>query len=367
MKVALLTSSRADFGIYYPLARALDQDPSFELDIIAFGTHLSLRHGETVNSILESGFMVSHKIDTMPSEDTPAAISEAIGKTIINFTTLWKQTTFDLIIAMGDRFEMFGACASAVPFGIPIAHIHGGETTKGAIDDTFRHAITQMSSYHFTTTGIYRDRVVELKGEDTNVYNVGALSIDNLKNLDLLSKEDFKERFSIDLDIPSILITFHPETVAFQKNKEYIVEFIKALKEITEYQLIITMPNVDTMGNLIREELKKFISENRQAIGVESFGTIGYLSCLKYCKMMLGNSSSGFVEASYFNRFVINVGDRQKGRIITDNIFNCDINCEIIVAAVKSYKNYAVKSKPSIYGDGNTAEKIVEILKHTNA
>lgn len=367
MKVALLTSSRADFGIYYPLATALDQDPLFELDIIAFGTHLSLLHGETLNSILDDGFTVSHKIDTMPSEDTPAAISEAIGKTITNFTTLWKVNAFDLILAMGDRFEMFGACASAVPFGIPIAHIHGGETTKGAIDDTFRHAITQMSSYHFTTTEIYRKKVAELKGDEKNVYNVGALSIDNLKNLDLLSKEDFKKQFSIDLHIPSILITFHSETVAFKKNKEYIVEFIKALKVITGYQLIITMPNVDTMGNLIREELKKFISENSQAIGVESFGTVGYLSCLKYCKMMLGNSSSGFVEASFFNRYVINVGERQKGRIITDNIFNCDINCDSIVAAVENYKNYTIKSKPSIYGNGNTAGKIIEILKHTNA
>lgn len=367
MRIALLTSSRADYGIYLPLLKALKGDSIFELHIMAFGTHLSETHGKTVDQIIADGFDVAFKIDTMPESNFPVAISQAMGKTIIKFSEIWSTDTYDLVIALGDRYEMFAACASIVPFGIPIAHIHGGETTLGAIDDSFRHCITQMSKYHFTTTDFYKRRVIELKGSDKHVYNVGALSIDNLLSLPLLSLKEFKEKLKIDLSIPSILITFHPETVDFKKNKLYVSELIAALNKIQDYQFIITMPNADTMGNMIREQLSMFISENKQAIGIESFGTLGYLSCMKHCTMMLGNTSSGFVEASFFNKYVINLGDRQKGRIITGNIFNCEINTESIIAAVKNYNSYVSGSKNGIYGDGNTARKIIEILKNANA
>ncbi len=367
MKIALFTSSRADFGIYLPLLKALKGDSFFELHIMAFGTHLSEIHGNTVDQIIADGFDITFRIDTMPESDLPVAISQAMGKTIIDFAEIWNTQTYELVIALGDRYEMFAACSSIVPFGIPITHIHGGETTLGAIDDCFRHCITQMSTYHFTTTDLYRRRVIELKGNDNHVYNVGALSIDNLMSLSFYSIQEFRHKFNIDLNIPTILITFHPETVDFKHNEFYVKELIAALWKIQDYQFIITMPNADTMGNMIREQLAKFISKNKQAIGIESFGTLGYLSCMKNCSMMLGNTSSGFVEASYFNKYVINLGDRQKGRIITDNIFNCEINEECIVAAVENYKNYIPGSEPGIYGDGNTARKIIEILKNANA
>ena len=363
MKIALLTSSRADFGIYLPLLKILKDDPFYKLSIIAFGTHLSLKHGETINEILNNGLNPSFTIDTLPDGDSPAAIASSMGKTIINFSKIWENNFFDIIIALGDRYEMFAACSSVVPFGIPIAHLYGGETTLGAIDDVFRNSITQMSTYHFTSTEEYKNRVIALKDSDKYVYNVGALSIDNLKSLKLLSIEEFKSRFKIDLSIPSILITFHPETVAFKKNKEYIHQLVGALKEISGFQFIITMPNLDILGNMIRQCLLDFVVESKNAVAVESFGALGYLSCMKYSSMMLGNTSSGFIEAAFFHKYVINIGRRQEGRILTPNINSIDIDKNQILNAVREYSNFKQSAFDGIYGDGHAAEKIISILK----
>lgn len=363
IKVGVLTSSRADYGIYYPLLNQLTQDSVFDLSIIVFGTHLSVKHGETINQIISDGFNKLIKVETIVDGDQPKDISASMGKTLVNFSTVWNENKFDVVFALGDRYEMFAACASLVPFSIPLAHIHGGETTLGAIDDVFRHCITQMATYHFTTTEVYKKRVIEIKGSEKNVYNVGALSIDNLKSIKLLSTDDFNGKFGIDLTIPSILITFHPETVDFEKNKEFVRELINAFKELGDFQLIITMPNSDTMGDLVRKELNTFIESTSNAIGIESFGILGYLSCMKHCEMMLGNTSSGYTEALFFSKPVINLGDRQKGRIITENIFNCKIEKNEILNAVKKVKTRKQKKIMNIYGDGSAASKIVSILK----
>ena len=336
MKIGVLTSSRADFGIYLPLLKLFKEDTFFDLNIIAFGTHLSSSFGKTIKEIINSGFEVSISVDTMPDTDTPHDITASMGKAMINFSKVWENNNFDYLLALGDRFEMFAACASAVPFNMPIAHIHGGEETSGAIDNVFRHSITHMASCHFVTTKLYKQRVIKLIGVDNNVFNVGALSIDNLTNLELLSIEKFKNAFGIDLSLKTILITFHPETVAFEKNYEYISELISALEEVSNYQLVITMPNADTMGDFIRKEFLNFKERKSNVFCVESFGAIGYLSCMKYCTMMLGNTSSGFVEASFFPKYVINLGKRQLGRIITDNIKNCELKKELILEAINA-------------------------------
>ncbi len=364
MKVAVLTSSRADYGIYLPLLKALKNDPYFELSLIVFGTHLSKRHGFTVDQILEDGFEVPIKVDTLPENDSPGEISKAIGKTIVNFSQVWKENSFDIVFCLGDRYEMFGASVSGLPFNINLAHIHGGEKTLGAIDESFRHSITHFSKYHFTTTDLYKQRVIELKQNDKNVYNVGALSIDNLKQMPLLNVEEFKDKFNIDLSQPSILITFHPETVSFEKNEKFTDELISALKEVKKYQFIITMPNADTMGNIIRKKLNAFIGENANATGIESFGTLGYLRCMKHCSFMLGNTSSGFVEAAFFPKYVINIGERQTGRILTENIFNCPIDKQSILKGIENFDNIKLPASINLYGNGHTAEKIVSVLKH---
>ena len=363
MKIGVLTSSRADYSIYYPLLTALEKDPFFDLDIIAFGTHLSRQHGHTVDQIIADGFMVKHRVQVNPTGDAPADIARTMGNTLLAFSDLWSTETYDLVLCLGDRFEMFAAVASTVPFAIPIGHIHGGETTLGAIDNAFRHAITAMSTYHFTTTDVYKERVIELVGSAQNVYNVGALSIDNLSRLALLTKEQFQEKFAIDLNRPTILITFHPETVSFENTKEHVAELVDALDELTNYQLVITMPNADTMGNYVREHLLAFIDHHPNAVGVESFGTIGYLSCMNYCRFMLGNTSSGFVEASFFPKYVINLGSRQEGRMLTPNIINSPIKKQRILEAVHYIEQAEAPAPIALYGTGNTAQQIVTILK----
>lgn len=364
MKIAVLTSSRADFGIYLPLLRALATDSFFDLKIIAFGSHLSPAFGMTVDQITAEGFAVAYKVPVFPENDSPAAITEAMGKTMLAFTEIWKNEVFDLVFALGDRFEMFAAVASGVPFNVRFAHIHGGETTRGAIDDVFRHSITHMSQLHFTCAEDYRRRVAEMKGSDEGVYNTGALSIDYLDSMQLLSKLEFKEQYDIDLSIPTILTTFHPETVSYENNISSTNELIAALEHLGNYQIVITMPNTDTTGLMIRQKLKDFAKGKERIHLVENFGSLGYLSCMKYSKMLLGNTSSGFFDASFFPKWVINLGNRQAGRIITPNIINSPLVSKEIIAAVIKVAGSREPSPVTVYGDGQAASKIIKILKN---
>lgn len=364
MKVGILTSSRADFSVYLQLLKKMQSDPFFDMEIISFGTHLSKHHGYTVDQINEEGFCVNYMLETTLGNDTPTDISRSIGFTIEKFSDFWKSNQFDLTFALGDRYEMFAAVTAAVPFNIKIAHLYGGETTLGAIDNVFRHCITLMSSLHFASTEDYKNRIIEINGSRKGVYNIGALSMDNLNNIKLLSIEEFKSKFHIDLSIPTILFTFHPETVSFNKNGIYISEIIEALGTIKDFQIVITMPNADTKGNMIRRELNKFISITDYAIGVENFGTLGYLSCMKHCSFLLGNTSSGFVEAAFFPKWVVNLGTRQKGRINTPNIITISIEKETILRTIKNIENYPeIPPGTNIYGKGDSADRIIQVIK----
>jgi GDP/UDP-N,N'-diacetylbacillosamine 2-epimerase (hydrolysing) len=364
LKVVVLTSSRADYSIYYPLLIKLKENNLFDLTIIAFGTHLSDKYGSTIQKILEDGFDVKYKIETLPESDSPFSISKSMGSTIAKFSSIWEVEIFDLVICLGDRFEMFSAISSTIPFNLKIAHIHGGEETLGAIDNVFRHSITHMSKYHFTATEQYKKRVIQLVKNKKFVYNVGSLSFDNIKNLNLLSVKDFETKFKIDLSIPTILITFHPETVSSNKNEKYILELLNALEEVNNLQLVFTMPNSDPDSEIIRKNILNFNALHSNSHVVESFGTIGYLSCMKYCKLMLGNTSSGFAEAAYFNKKVINLGKRQLGRIVTSNIINCKIKKSEILDAIYSEKISLedLQNNINIYGKGDSASRIIETL-----
>ncbi len=367
MKIGILTSTRADFGIYLPLLKELKKDSFFNVEIIAFGTHLSKKHGYTINEIIEAGYNVSHKLDTIPQGDKPVDISKTMAKTINVFSEFWENNKFDLVFALGDRYEMFAAVSSASPFNIKFAHLHAGETTLGAIDNAYRHSISLMSKYLFVSTEQYKKRAVEIIKRADDVFNVGALSIDNLKNEKLYSKKEFVKKFNIDLNNPTILTTFHPETVSFEKNEQYIKELLSALTELTKkYQIVITMPNADTMGLMIRAEIEKFATNKSNITLVESFGMKGYLTCMKYSAFLIGNTSSGFVEAAFFPKWVINMGDRQKGRIITENILSIPVENTKILYAVNKIENSELPNNCNIYGDGNTAKRIVEIINKLN-
>jgi len=365
LKIGILTSTRADFGIYIPFLRKLLSDNFFEMEVIAFGTHLSKKNGYTINEIAQQGFEIRHRIQTAPEGDTPKNISEAIGHTITKFANFWQYSDYDLVFALGDRYEMFAAVSAASPFNIKIAHLHGGETTLGAIDNAYRHSISLMSQYVFVSTEEYKKRAIAIMQQPEKVFNVGALSVDNLKKTELFSKTEFLERFDIDLNQPTILSTFHPETISLEKNKDYITELLKAFDVLKKsYQIVLTMPNADTMGLMVRNEITKYAKEKKKIILVESFGMRGYLSCMKYSSFLLGNTSSGFVEASVFPKWVINLGDRQKGRILSKNIFSIPITESKILETVKIIENSTLPKNMNIYGDGNSAEKIIRVLKN---
>jgi GDP/UDP-N,N'-diacetylbacillosamine 2-epimerase (hydrolysing) len=362
VKIGVLTSSRADYGIYWPLLKKLQDDSIFESEVIAFGSHLNKLYGNTIDLIYEDGFNVKEVPISIEIGETPEDISILMAATMNSFATFFARNKYDLIFALGDRYEMFAAVAASAPFNVPIAHIHGGETTLGAIDNAFRHSITCFANLHFTCSDIYKNRVEQIVGDDKNVYNVGALSIENIKTQKLLGIDEFMETFKIDLTIPTILFTFHPETVAFEKNNEHIAQIINAFKGLTKYQILVTMPNADTMGLMIRKELEntKLIFPN--IFLVETLGSRGYLSAMKYCSFMLGNSSSGFVEASFFAKPVINLGDRQKGRIATNNIITIPITTKSIIKAVKEVESRTQNEVTQLYGTGNTSSLIMEII-----
>ncbi len=361
INLVILTSSRADFGIYEPLLRLLSGAKDINTKIVAFGTHLSELYGFSIQHIKKTGIEIIAEFDTAPHEDTPASISASMALTMQSMTEVWQKHNIDLLVALGDRYEMFAAVASAMPFNIKVAHIHGGETTLGAIDNAFRHSITHMSTLHFTASEDYYNRVIELTGSNRGVFNTGSLSIDSLSTISFLTQEELNEQYNIDFSLPVILITLHPETLNLNKNSIYATEVIKALSTRQDTQQVITMPNADTSGLIIRDKLNLYAKQYKNVTLVENFGSRAYLSIMKYASLVLGNSSSGFIEAAWFPRWVVNIGDRQKGRIRTPNIIDVPFESELIENAIsKALSNQIPYVKP-IYGTGKAAEKI---LKH---
>lgn len=366
IRVGVLTSSRADFGIYLPLLKALQKEEAFHLELIVFGTHLSKFHGYTVEQIEREGFKIAKRIESLLLGDTPSAIASAYGLTALKFAEYWQENeqSFDVVFALGDRFEMAAAVAASIPFGIKIAHLHGGETTLGAIDNIYRHSISLASLLHFVAAEPFAKRLNQLlDDEKASIYNVGSLSLENLKNIDFLSIEAFKNKWQIDLNIKTILVTVHPETVAYQKNLAYCEETIKALEQLAnEFQIVITMPNADTAGMVFREAFETLAKKQQSIKIIENFGTQSYFTCMKYAKLMVGNTSSGIVEAASFQKYVLNLGDRQKDRLCGENVIHVPFNHDLIV---KNTLEYATKeyNGENIYFKSNPSEIIIQILK----
>ncbi|MGN6399594.1 MAG: UDP-N-acetylglucosamine 2-epimerase [Flavisolibacter sp.] len=362
-KITVLTSSRADYSIYRPLLQLLHHHAAIKLQIVAFGTHTASQFGHTVDAIKADGFTVARELPFVLDGASPATISLSMAKTMEQFAGVWKELPTDLIICLGDRYEMFAAVAASISFAIPVAHIHGGETTLGAIDNIFRHSLTHMASLHFAGAEAYRQRIIALTGSEKNVFNTGALSIDNLRSLSLLTTEEFYNRYGVDLSKPTLLTTFHPETVSFDRNETYAKELCGALEKLSDqFQVLVTMPNADTMGSIIRKNLEKLADKKRGTVfAFENLGTIGYLSAMKHCTMLVGNTSSGFAEASWFPRWVVNLGHRQDGRLLTENIRTIAVDKNEIVNTVIQLSQQPVPSLQHPYGKGYAAE---EMLKH---
>lgn len=369
MKVVALSSSRADYGIYLPLFKELASDNYFDFSIIAFGTHTSRHHGYTVQNILEDGFKVSHQVESLILGDTPEAIAGAIGLTVLKFSSIWSELAndIDLILCLGDRYEMFAAVAASVPFNIKVAHIHGGETTSGAIDNSMRSCLTTMSSYHFASTSNHVKRISELTGSSENVFNVGALSLDNIQDVQLLSAEEFEIKYGINMLQPTILFTFHPETINPHNNLAHTTTLIQTLRDLLDdFNLVLTMPNADTFGSLVREKLNEFVDQFPDKVySIENFGTKGYFSCMNLSACVLGNSSSGIIEAASFGKYVVNVGERQAGRDAGANVISVPIEKASIINAVRSIVGKRYNGK-NIYYAGGAKAIITETLKSIN-
>jgi GDP/UDP-N,N'-diacetylbacillosamine 2-epimerase (hydrolysing) len=365
-RIVFLTSSRADYGIYLPLLKILKNDPFFEVSIIAFGTHLSPFHGYTLTQILNDGFEVPFQIESLLAGDSPNAIATSMALTSIKFADFWKQHQheFDLVFCLGDRYEMFAAVAAGIPFGIKYAHLHGGEKSLGAIDHIFRHSITLASKYHFVSCEAHARRVSKLIESEKNIFNVGALSLDNISTLPILSKEEFFNRFGVDLNKPTILVTVHPETASPEENANHAEELAKTLLELKKYQVLISLPNADTNGSVIRSRFMQLPDESNNRITChENLGSQSYFTAMKYCAFLLGNTSSGIIEAASFRKWVINLGNRQQGRQQSDNIINIPFELEFMHKMIKEIEQSPDYTGSNIYYKENTAKSICTILK----
>ena len=365
MKIGVLTSSRADYGIYKLLLSKLSKDDRFDLSIIVFGMHLQKQYGNTIKEIESDGFGVIHKVQAMPINDMPVDISIGYGKLIIEFSNYWNDNQFDYVLALGDRFEMSAAVQAGIPFGVLFAHLHGGETTLGAIDNIYRHQITLASKIHFVATDIYRDKVIDIVGDSSKVFNVGALSIDGFNDLMLPDWNDVRVKFGIP-DKPFILVTFHPETIQIARNELYSSIVFETLEELCQAnQIVITLSNADTMGKYYRDMAYMLKKKHSDSITlVDSFGKENYFSAMNSSKFLLGNTSSGILEAASFGKFVINVGKRQEGRLRSANVFDVNFIKEEIINCVKKIEKNSVYKGGNKYFKPGTADNIIKRLIH---
>ena len=365
LNIGILTSSRADYGIYKPLLKKLSEDKRINLKIIVFGMHLRKKYGKTINDIKKDNFGEIYSIKGMLDKDSPSDIGAAYGQLIKNFSKFWCNNKFDYVIALGDRFEMSAAVQSGISFEIKFIHLHGGETTLGSVDNIYRHQITLASKIHFVATDHYLKKVATITGSKDNIYNHGALSLDGINEMKLPDWSQVCQKF----DIPYkdyILVTFHPETVALDKNKDYSKVVFESLKKISEdTNVVITMPNADSAGDLYRRSMIKLskLFPNKISI-IENFGRANYFSAMRHASMMIGNTSSGILESASFKKYVINVGDRQKGRLRNKNVFDVPFSKNKIVQKYNSIKKLPEYSGKNIFLKKNTAEKIIETIKN---
>jgi GDP/UDP-N,N'-diacetylbacillosamine 2-epimerase (hydrolysing) len=367
MKIGVLTSSRADYGIYLPLLIELKKDSFFELEIIAFGTHLSKSHGFTLTEIEKDGFNSIHTISSLISNDDEQAIATSYGLTVVKFADFWQANKFDLVFCLGDRFEMSAAVQAGIPFGVKFAHIHGGETTLGAIDNIYRHQITHASVLHFTATDLFSKKVSELIGTNSNVNTIGSLSLDGIENYKPIERNLFFNKFNIP-NQDFALITFHPETIDPKTNKDNAVEMRGALAHLAvKLLLVITMPNADTMGSVFRKEIEVLKKEfPDKVLCIENFGKENYFSAMYYAKILIGNTSSGIIEAASFGKYVVNVGDRQNGRLQSDNVINSSFRQQEVIKAVDVAIAKEAYTGVNNYFNQNSADLIIKHIKHYN-
>ena len=368
-KICIFTSTRADYGILYPLINRLSLDSTFQVRLFVTGTHLMAEHGETLNEIIADGFSAYYKVDL---DATTATLTQAevMGLAQVNFAKQLKNEVPDLSIVLGDRFEALAFALACSNLGIPVCHLHGGEVTTGALDDVFRHAITKISYLHFTANEKYRKRVICMGENPANVFNVGALAIDNIKATKLWSRKELESDLKFTFNDNTFLVTYHPETMSPEIDKVQIDSLVLALTEsIQKYdaKLIITKSNIDQGGEYIDRKITELVKQFPDHCKyVSSLGRVRYLSLLKESTLVIGNSSSGIIEAPAVGTPTVNIGKRQFGRDMATSIFSTGSTVKSIGEAIEiaiKYKATSQGKSSSLFGEGHTAELIYEQLR----
>lgn len=372
-KICVVTGSRAEYGLLIPLLKRIQQDPHVTLQIVATAMHLSPEFGLTYRDIKADGFKIDKKIELLLSSDTAVGITKSMGLAFVGFADAFAELKPDILVLLGDRFETFCAAASGCVARVPIAHIHGGEITEGAIDDAFRHAITKMSHLHFTSTEEYRQRVIQLGENSDRVFNVGAIGIENIKNLPLLAKDKLEKDLGFNLGERYFLVTFHPVTLERDSAENQFKELLSALGQVIldsddKVKILFTKANADTEGRIINQLIDDYVaSQSDGSIAITSMGQLRYLSAMKHAAVVIGNSSSGIIEAPSFKVPTVNIGDRQKGRVHAKSVFNCEPESSAIRRGIETVLSpsfvdgLANMSNP--YEGQRTSTEIVETIK----
>ncbi len=368
MKICIATGTRAEYGLLKPLIEKISTDNEFTLQLLVTGAHLSPEFGLTYRQIEADGYVIDAKVEMLLSSDTAEGISKSMGLGMIGYADALKRLSPDLLVILGDRYEMLSVASTALIFRIPIAHIHGGELTEGAYDDAIRHAITKMSALHFTSTEAYRQRVIQLGEQPERVFNVGAIGLDNFKSLQLLSKTELEEDLHITFLPCNYLVGFHPETLSDQSVEEQFDALLQAIDEQTNSFFIFTKANADTNGRIINQMMEAYVAKNPEKSTLfASLGSLRYLSVMKQVTAVVGNSSSGILEAPSAGTASINIGDRQKGRIQAESIVNCSSQKEDIIRAFQKLQSEEFRNKlndiTNPYGNGNASNQIIGIFK----
>lgn len=361
-KIAIVTATRAEYGILRPLIYRLKQEKSFEVQLYVTGTHLSVEFGNTQKEIEADGLEIYKKIPILEEGNTACDVSFTMSNAMRGFAKAFDEDTPDLLIVLGDRTEILGICCAAMNENIPIAHLHGGELTEGAVDDCVRHAITKMSYLHFPATEVYRKRIIQMGEEPERVVNVGALGVENILKVPLLEYAKLCREVGIPEGRNYVVVTFHPVTLEMKEVDAQIQALLEAIQTESQYFYLITKANADVGGQRVNQLLEQYAKRVENVKVVASLGMVRYLSAVKHSAFVLGNSSSGIIEAPALGVPTVNIGNRQKGRLMADTIISCDSLAQSILDAMRMAAQMPHK-KSLIYGDGHTSEKIVMTLK----
>ena len=366
-QIGILTATRAEFGLLKPLILRLMEEDFCDAKVLVTGMHLSHAFGNTYKEIEEAGIPIAEKIECITEGDTPKDITNNMAMAMIGFGNYFSDNKLDLLIVLGDRYETLAVCIAAMNAEIPIAHIHGGEATEGMIDEAIRHSITKMSQLHFASTDIYKNRIIQMGEQPDRVFNVGALAVENTKNTEFVSREALGKDLGIDLTGDYAVVTFHPVTLEENSGVEQFDQLIDAMDAFPNMKFIITKANADAGGRYINHRIDEYAKKRKNVVAVTSLGVKRYLSAVKESCVVLGNSSSGITEAPCLRVPTVNIGDRQKGRIMPDSVICCEPKSEAIIKAVKQAVSDDFRKKVKLmtnpFGTGDTSERITEIIR----